>query len=83
MEPPPRPTIIVSTSRLSAYLIFSIMSSFACCPCTSVLICTCSTIGYLLLIVECISLIAAPVLAVNTAIFLGNLGIDFLLLLSK
>ena len=83
MDPPPRPTIMVSTPKLSAYSIFSIMSSFAFSPWTKVLICICSANGKRLFIVEWISRIAAPVLAVKTAIFFGNLGIDFLFALSK
>lgn len=69
IDPPPRPTIIVSTPSESAYLIFFIISSLACVPCTKVLIWIFRPKGYLLFIVDWISLIAAPVLAVKIAIF--------------
>ena len=45
IEPPPRPTIIVSTSNESAYWIFFIISCLACVPWTRVLIWICSTKG--------------------------------------
>ena len=73
-EPPPRPNIIVSiSSNVFASSIIETIFVAALCPCTSVGNKYISVIGNLLLIVDIISLTAAPVGAVMTPIFLGTL----------
>ena len=83
IEPPPRPKIITSKSILSASFKLRTKSSLAASPCTSDGKRIISHNLYLLLIVVIISLIAAPVDAVITPTFLGNLGIGFLCASSK
>ena len=78
IEPPPRPSIITSTSDSLASLIILTIFSLAPTPCTKVGKSIISVSGNLLLIVLIISFTAAPVEAVITPTFLGILGNFFL-----
>ena len=75
IDPPPRPTISKSKSYSLALFICLTISSLASSPWTKQGNNKVSQIGYLLLIVLKISLIAAPVGAVTIPILVGYLGI--------
>ena len=83
IDPPPLPTIKVSILKFSAFLIWSTIVLWASSPCTRAGNKIISQIGHLLLIVEIISFIAAPVGAVTTPTLFGILGISFFLDLSN
>ena len=75
--PPPRPTIITSTSVLFASAIFLVMLRVELAPCT-VVFQTIISAGHLFSMLFTMSFIAFPLADVITPIFLGYCGIAFL-----